>query len=239
MTTYNRRGHYRRGPKGQRVWVSSHTVTRTSGQTYSPRSSPRYVPASYVQTQPSYKNPVSPIVRMPRSTGLMRPNAVCPVCGAYVYFYSNEFGSRVYFDEIGPPWPIHPCTDNARNLSSPNPGSNKRRAPALYPAAAGRRKLVSEQVPASVIRKAFTILGFRQHESGTTLRLQPLYQRFGEEAWVTPLYVAPPVGQLVFVHDNVLSYVDEARIEAVQLPIQLDRLLPKDSFIARLRKRWS
>ncbi|MBX3196426.1 MAG: hypothetical protein KF727_15180 [Microbacteriaceae bacterium] len=29
-----------------------------------------------------------------------------------MFFYSNEFGSRVYFDDLGPPWPKHPCTDN-------------------------------------------------------------------------------------------------------------------------------
>lgn len=38
------------------------------------------------------------------------PNAKCPVCGEKVFFYQNEAGSRVYFDELGPPWPKHPCT---------------------------------------------------------------------------------------------------------------------------------
>jgi hypothetical protein len=33
------------------------------------------------------------------------------VCGASVYYYQNEHGSRVFFDELGPPWPKHPCTD--------------------------------------------------------------------------------------------------------------------------------
>jgi len=44
------------------------------------------------------------------------PNAACPVCGARVYFYQNEFGSRVFFDDLGPPWPKHPCTDNAPDI---------------------------------------------------------------------------------------------------------------------------
>jgi hypothetical protein len=44
----------------------------------------------------------------------VNPNATCPVCGDGVYFYANQFGSRVYFDELGPPWPKHPCTDNPR-----------------------------------------------------------------------------------------------------------------------------
>lgn len=41
---------------------------------------------------------------------LVQPNANCPVCNEPVFFYQNEFGSRVYFDELGPPWPKHPCT---------------------------------------------------------------------------------------------------------------------------------
>ncbi len=40
------------------------------------------------------------------------PNAKCPVCNDKVFFYQNEYGSKVYFDELGPPWPKHPCTDS-------------------------------------------------------------------------------------------------------------------------------
>ena len=49
--------------------------------------------------------------RSPRS--LTIPNAKCPVCGCRVFFYQNEYGSRVFFDDLGPPWPKHPCTDNS------------------------------------------------------------------------------------------------------------------------------
>ncbi|HTN00570.1 MAG TPA: hypothetical protein VL132_01770 [Planctomycetaceae bacterium] len=28
-----------------------------------------------------------------------------------MFYYQNEHGSRVFFDELGPPWPKHPCTD--------------------------------------------------------------------------------------------------------------------------------
>lgn len=45
------------------------------------------------------------------STCYVVPNATCPVCGQSVYFYANDHGSRVYFDELGPPWPKHGCTD--------------------------------------------------------------------------------------------------------------------------------
>jgi hypothetical protein len=44
----------------------------------------------------------------------VNPNAKCPVCGDAVYFYANDHGSRVFFDDLGPPWPKHPCTDNPR-----------------------------------------------------------------------------------------------------------------------------
>lgn len=42
------------------------------------------------------------------------PNAHCPVCGAEVFFYQSESGSRIFFDELGPPWSKHPCTDKQR-----------------------------------------------------------------------------------------------------------------------------
>lgn len=40
------------------------------------------------------------------------PNASCPVCGARVFFYQSPAGGRVFFDNLGPPWPKHPCTDS-------------------------------------------------------------------------------------------------------------------------------
>ncbi|MBL5979725.1 hypothetical protein JAO85_20825 [Comamonas sp. NyZ500] len=48
----------------------------------------------------------------PLSGGFTRPGAKCPVCGDTVYFYQSPYGGRVFFDDLGPPWPKHPCTDN-------------------------------------------------------------------------------------------------------------------------------
>ena len=45
-------------------------------------------------------------------SSLLNPNAKCPVCGDPVYYYESPYGGRVFFDEIGPPWAKHPCTDN-------------------------------------------------------------------------------------------------------------------------------
>ncbi len=61
----------------------------------------------------------------------VNPNARCPVCSAAVFFYANQFGSRVYFDDLGPPWPKHPCTDNPRRQTAAYSGSNG--APTIRP----------------------------------------------------------------------------------------------------------
>ncbi len=47
-----------------------------------------------------------------RITSFVDPNARCPVCGDQVFFYRSPFDGSVFFDELGPPWPKHPCTDN-------------------------------------------------------------------------------------------------------------------------------
>ena len=48
-----------------------------------------------------------------------RPNANCPVCGAAVYFYRSPYGGSVYFDELGIPWPKHPCMDFGSSTRRP------------------------------------------------------------------------------------------------------------------------
>jgi hypothetical protein len=54
----------------------------------------------------------------------------CPVCGEPVWFYRSPYDGRVFFDNLGWPWPKHDCTDNPRKLraarrhpSSPSSGS--------------------------------------------------------------------------------------------------------------------
>jgi hypothetical protein len=36
-------------------------------------------------------------------------NTTCPLCGKPCYYYENEFGSKVWFEELGVPWIKHPC----------------------------------------------------------------------------------------------------------------------------------
>lgn len=49
-------------------------------------------------------------------TSCTTPNAKCPVCGAAVFYYQNSTGSKVFFDELGPPWPKHSCTADHRGV---------------------------------------------------------------------------------------------------------------------------
>lgn len=42
----------------------------------------------------------------------VNPNAICPECRKTVFFYQSPYGGRVFFDDLGWPWPKHSCTDN-------------------------------------------------------------------------------------------------------------------------------
>ena len=44
------------------------------------------------------------------------PNVKCRKCGLHVYYYEHPSGSRVLFDELGPPWPLHPCFVDGQNI---------------------------------------------------------------------------------------------------------------------------
>lgn len=48
----------------------------------------------------------------------VNPNAHCPVCGEKVWFYQSPYGGRVFFDNLGWPWPKHRCTDNPQAQKS-------------------------------------------------------------------------------------------------------------------------
>lgn len=63
----------------------------------------------------------------PISSGQTCPNSTCPVCGDPVFFYMSPFGERVFFDELGSPWPKHPRSDlSVMETSSPRPvGASK------------------------------------------------------------------------------------------------------------------
>lgn len=97
MTKFWREGHVRIGPYGDEHWVEGHWVDRSDWDR-----------AGHSSTWNSLCD-----LRADKgmTSAYVVPNARCPVCGESVFFYANEHGSRVYFDELGDPWPKHPCMD--------------------------------------------------------------------------------------------------------------------------------
>ena len=104
MTSFWRNGFWRTSVHGVEHWVDGHSVDRNDWE----RSGTGTTDSLYYHA----------LVRDARagrsfSATYVNPNADCPVCGAPVFFYQNASGSRVFFDELGPPWPKHPCTDTS------------------------------------------------------------------------------------------------------------------------------
>lgn len=97
MTRFWRDGHIRIGPYGDEHWVEGHWVERDAWNRAGNSRS-----WDFLSGYSADKGMTS---------AYLVPNATCPVCGDRVFFYGNEHGSRVYFDELGPPWPKHPCMD--------------------------------------------------------------------------------------------------------------------------------
>jgi hypothetical protein len=97
------------------------------------------------QEEPDSSSPnavsIDRLVKVGRPRSLTIPNAKCPVCGCRVFFYQNEYGSRVFFDDLGPPWPKHACTDNSWYAS---PASGKIVGAGLEEEPPPRRKLAIE-----------------------------------------------------------------------------------------------
>ena len=67
---------------------------------------------------------------LPVYESFVNPNARCPVCGDVVFFYQSQDGGRVFFDELGPPWPKHPCTDAQSAPGTLDPSTLASPAPA-------------------------------------------------------------------------------------------------------------
>lgn len=122
MTRFKRREHLRVSKLGNRHWVSSHEVERNDWDR-----------GSYQKTYPH--DYISRLQELRAARGAtacyIKPNAKCPECGEPVFYYQNEFGSRVFFDELGPPWPKHPCTDQGPTPSHTGSGGSPRILPTL------------------------------------------------------------------------------------------------------------
>lgn len=42
---------------------------------------------------------------------------ICKYCGAEIYFYQNEYGSKVCFNQLGKPWERHECKEYLASIT--------------------------------------------------------------------------------------------------------------------------
>lgn len=119
------------------------------------------------------------------------PNARCPVCSAPVFYYENDSGSRVFFDDLGPPWPKHPCTDNRLRLGGnmfKSSGAPKRRLPGLI-----QELIASANVVGAMRNKVF---GSRRRDEWAILIVRTVKRR-GNENIVNAEYLDSVDGEVV------------------------------------------
>lgn len=226
MTRFWRDGFWRTSVYGVQHWVEGHWVERDDWD----RSA-----SAGTNLHLYYRQQLTEARAWRSATArYVNPNAKCPVCGLDVFFYQNEFGSRVYFDELGPPWPKHPCTDNQayRTSSSQEP---------MQVIAPGERDATDAQVLS------------RWHEFAGSDPEYEFGQRYGSGRWqawrlvakargtkgqclalagVEPSAGRPRVvwcgqptpglkrGQLVFLHRRQVAYFDLGSMEPVLLEVR-------------------
>ncbi len=136
-----------------------------------------------------------------RFDSYVNPNARCPVCGASVFFYQSPAGGRVFFDELGPPWPKHPCTDNGAQLrTSDGSGATPRR-----PSWVGEGWVPLAEVNLGVMRGEWT--EFRASRAGSGPPLTGLVPHFATPPSDVPILARRPgangLGRLAWLeHDG-------------------------------------
>lgn len=65
----------------------------------------------------------------------------CRYCGGSVFFFRCSCGSRVLFDELGPPWPVHDCGGSGSNAGGGTFGLSPDTASQVVRAYAARKGL--------------------------------------------------------------------------------------------------
>jgi len=235
VTSYNRRGHYRRGPNGQQVWVSGHTVNRSGSASYSPFAPYKPRPQVSARSKEALSPVTTPTTALPRSASFMRPNTACPVCGALVYFYANEFGSRVYFDEVGPPWPKHPCTI-APPSQTKERASRLRVAPTLYAGFVWSKPRTGTTSPAGTPHVMYFVERYESESPGTVMYLRRQHPQGPIEVWQTRDLIRLLPSQIVFIVGNQLSYLHPQSLEIVETEVSPQTGSRQVSFWRRLWK---
>lgn len=153
-----------------------------------------------------------------RSSCYVQPNATCPVCGQLVFYYQNSNGSRVFFDELGWPWPKHGCTDNSKKADI------RRTSPDIRPLEVirfAKQKCSEAQIdidanffrrfgtrpPELVIVESHIIRGDKRH---VRVRYLDPSKKSTRSFFSVAASIRIAVGSVASLKDNSISWVDEA-----------------------------
>lgn len=241
MTMFDRKDHSRTSKNGNLHPVRGSLVMRDRGRSSSPGDL-----ASHYREQLAK-------IRADRgaTARFINPNADCPVCGAPVFFYQNHSGSRVYFDELGPPWPKHPCTDQDTNTPSSESSVNTIVQPS------GREvsqvELIDNwQLRAGVdtqhtfrnkykIRQwsAWQVVGRFHGPNGALLVLNSVDGAKQRRQYFSTRHLPKSfeTQTLAFVNRDRLTYFDHATMEPVEVRVQ--RIASASGFVEELLKKRS
>lgn len=159
---------------------------------------------------------------LPYSSRWQKPNAQCPACGTAVYFWSNAEGSRVYFDEMGPPWPKHPCTD--ARLSA---GGRWRASPSGYKTRStpGQSAYAFEfrQRFASAPALAYEIQDVAWDGSHSRFHVRRVGWWRRSAVFVVPCSLRQMPGHLIFVSEGRLSLLHPESLQVLNFPLVTGR----------------
>lgn len=221
MSTFERQGHWRTSKFDNLHYVSGSIVTRGDRNKISGSERSR-IRSALTRARASRS----------ATARFLTPNARCPVCGQQVFFYQNQFGSRVFFDEVGPPWPKHPCTDNPTSRSAHKDASSAT-SPTLR---ATHRVAIIREWDARVGNNpdadfssrhgsqrwpAYTVESRVKAMHGEWLLASRVDGTNGprlflhRDRWPAQLYP----GELVFVRGALLAYLDR-KLKAVELEVR-------------------
>lgn len=150
----------------------------------------------------------------------VNPNARCPVCDQPVFYYANAAGSRVFFDDLGPPWPKHPCTDRQGSMER---RPIERRSTGLMQElvkAANTIGMLARPVgqrPGSSYRP-IAVLGVTRDETTATITGEYIdaVSREAFRATVRGTDISLSPGDIIGSQDGIVSYVDPITLQPMQ-----------------------
>jgi hypothetical protein len=235
MTRFYRNGFLRTSVNGQPHWVEGHWVERENWDHAGYSGNPQATIQSYLAFYRANRS---------SSARFINPNAKCPLCGTPVFFYQNEAGSRVFFDEIGPPWPKHPCTDSTGHTA--DPAERKEISPEVRDSETARTiaqlTLAAESNPAADHLSRYGLLPWDALEvarrirgiDGTYLILRDLASFGGKQVLVRCPRLPRSVreGGIVFLDRGRLSFFDFNTMNAVE--VRVTRFRSAAAFVTSL-----